>query len=229
MVEITDLWKRYPGTWALRGVSLQVPQGRVVGILGENGSGKSTLFRILAGVTRPTKGAVRLLDQPIGVETRRITAYLPEVDPYYAWMTVDEQLRFLEAYYPDWDREKAADLARLMGLSGDSKLGTLSKGMRARVKVVAAFAWPSALVLLDEPLGGIDPPSRRRIIEALFNEYRSGEQTILVSTHLVNEIEEFVEDAVYVRDGEIVLDGNADALREEHGASLSGIFDTVAA
>lgn len=229
MVEINDLWKRYPGTWALRGVTLQVPQGRVVGLLGENGSGKSTLFRILAGATRPTKGDVRLLDRPVGVDTRRVTAYLPEVDPYYAWMKVGEQLSYLAEFYPGWDWDKANDLVQLMGLDPASKLGTLSKGMRARVKVVAAFAWPSALVLLDEPLGGIDPPSRRRIMEALFHEYRSGEQTILVSTHLVTEIEEFVEDVAYIRDGEIVLEGNADALREEHGASLSGIFDTVAA
>jgi ABC-2 type transport system ATP-binding protein len=228
MVEITDLWKRYPGTWALNGISLTVPKGRVVGVLGENGSGKSTLFRILAGVTRPTKGTVSIQNQPVGLETRRVTAYLPEVDPYYPWMTVGEQLRFLSAFYPGWDWTKSDELIELMGLDRDKKLGALSKGMRARVKVVAAFSWPSALVLLDEPLGGIDPPSRRRIMEGLFNEYRSGEQTILMSTHLVGEIEEFVEDVAYIREGEIVLQGNADALREEHETSLSGIFDTVA-
>ena len=169
-----------------------------------------------------------VLGQSVGIDTRRVTAYLPEIDPYYAWMTVGEQLRFLAGFYPGWDWTKADELTQLMGLDEGKKLGALSKGMRARVKVVAAFAWPSALVLLDEPLGGIDPPSRRSIMNALFNEFRSGEQTILVSTHLVSEIEEFVEDVAYIREGEVALQGNADALREEYETSLSGIFEIAA-
>ena len=104
-VEIRDLWKRYPGTWALRDISLRAETGRVLGILGENGCGKSTLFRILAGVTRPSKGTVLLDGQPVGVETRRRVAFLPEVDPFYKWMGVVEQLEFLSAFYPGWDMD----------------------------------------------------------------------------------------------------------------------------
>ena len=228
MIEIEDLWKKYPGTWALRGVSLDVERGRVLGVLGENGSGKSTLFRILAGVTRPTRGSVHVGGLPIGVETKGLVSYLPEIDPFYPWMTVTETLRFLSAFYPGWDMDKAEELVRFMNLPGDRKVGALSKGQRARLKVVPAFSWPSALVLMDEPLGGIDPPSRRKILNAMFREFRFGEQTIVVSTHLVSEIEEFVEDVVYVRDGEIVLSGNADRMREERGKSLSELFEEVA-
>ena len=228
MVDVQNLAKKYSGTWALRDVSLQVEEGRVLGLLGENGSGKSTLLRILAGVTRPSGGSVILRGQPVGVETKKFVAFLPEVDPFYAWMTVRETLEFLSAFYPGWDMHKARELVRFMDLPEDRKVGALSRGQRARVKVVFAFSWPSALVLMDEPLGGFDPPSRRKIISAMFREFRLGEQTILVSTHLVSEIEEFVEEVVYLREGEIALMGNADELREDRGASLSGIFEEVA-
>ncbi len=227
MVEIRDLWKKYPGTWALRGVSLEVERGRVLGVLGENGSGKSTMFRILAGVTRPTRGSVSIQGMPVGVETKKIVSYLPEVDPFYAWMGVTELLNFLSTFYPGWDMDKARYLLEFMNLPEDRKVGALSRGQRGRLKVVFAFSWPSSLVLMDEPLGGIDPPSRRRILDALFSEFRFGEQTIILSTHLVSEVEEFIEDVVYLQDGEIPISGNADQLREEHDKSLSEIFDMV--
>ena len=229
MVDVRNIWKRYAGSWALRGLDLEVDRGRVLGVLGENGSGKSTLFRILAGVTRPSRGEVTIDGMAIGVQTKRIVSYLPEIDPFYAWMRVSETLKFLSAFYPGWDVAKAEELVAFMGLSGDRKVGELSRGQRGRLKVVFAFSWPSALVLMDEPLGGIDPPSRKRILNALFSEFRFGEQTIILSTHLVSEVEEFVEDVLYLHDGQAVLSGNADQLREERSKSLSDIFEEVAA
>ena len=227
-VEICDLWKRYPGNWALRGISLKAETGRVLGVLGENGCGKSTLFRILAGVTRPSKGTVLLDGQPVGVETRRRVAFLPEIDPFYKWMRVMEQLEFLAAFYPGWDMDKSRELLGFMGLPEDQKIGTLSRGQQGRLKVVAAFSWPSDLVLMDEPFAGIDPPSRRRILQGLFKEFRFDAQTMLLTTHLVTEIEAFIEDLVFMKAGEIVLSGNMDQVREEQGKSLEEIFETVA-
>ena len=179
-VEIRDLWKRYPGTWALRDISLRAETGRVLGILGENGCGKSTLFRILAGVTRPSKGTVLLDGQPVGVETRRRVAFLPEVNPFYKWMGVVEQLEFLSAFYPGWDMDKSRELLKFMNLPEDQKIGTLSRGQQGRLKVVAAFSWSSDLVLMDDPFAGIDPPSRRRILQGLFNEFRFDAQTMFL-------------------------------------------------
>jgi ABC-2 type transport system ATP-binding protein len=228
MVQIKDLWKRYPGTWALRGISLGVARGRVVGILGENGSGKSTMLRILAGVSNPTRGTVLLSGHRIGVETKKWVAYLPEINPFYDWMGVMEQVEFLSVFYPKWDMDKAREMIGFMGLPGDKKIGALSRGQKGRLKVACAFAWPSELVLMDEPLAGIDPPSRKRILEALFREYRFGQQTILMSTHMVHEVGEFIEDVVFVKAGEIVLSGNADRLREERDQSLSEIFERIA-
>ena len=227
MIEVENLWKKYPDAWALRGVSLQVAQGRVLGVLGENGSGKSTLFKILAGLVRPSEGQALIAGQSIGVETRKITSFLPEIDPFYGWMKVGEQLDFLAAFYPGWDTDKARDLLAFMNLPDDRKVGALSRGQKARLKVVFAFSWPSSLVLMDEPLGGIDPPSRRKILAALFDHFRSGEQTILMSTHLVDEVEEFIEDVVFLRHGEIAVQGDVDRLRQEQGKSLSDFFEEV--
>lgn len=226
-VEIQDLWKRYRRKAALRGLHLTFEAGRVTGVLGENGSGKSSLFRITAGVTRPDQGTVHIGGEPVGTRTRASTAYLPETDSFYDWMTVAEQLDFLSAFYTGWDTSKASQLLGFMRLSPDDRIGELSQGQRARLKIVAAFAWPSRLVVMDEPFNGIDPPSRRRILDALVQEYRVDSQTILISTHMVDEVEGLVEDVVYLREGEVALRGRADDLRAEKGGSLSDIFEEV--
>ena len=224
MVYVEDLWKKYPGAWALRGVSLTVARGGVLGVLGENGSGKSTLFRILAGVTRPTRGRAVIGKIPAGLATKRIVSYLPEIDPFYSWMRVGEQLEFLSKFRSGWDTGQARKLLDFMKLPDDRKVGALSRGQRARLKVVYAFSWPSDVLLMDEPLGGIDPPSRKRILDVLFNEFRRADQTILISTHLVSELEPFIEDVVLLRDGEICISGTAGQLQQDHGKSLSEIF-----
>jgi ABC-2 type transport system ATP-binding protein len=227
MIAVDNLWKTYPGTTALRGVSLGVDKGRVVGVLGENGSGKSTLFKVIAGVARASEGRVEINGLEIGTETRRMVSYLPEVSPFYDWMTIGEQLEFVAAFYPDWQPEKERELLELMRLEANRKIGVLSDGQKARLKVVVAFARPSAVVLMDEPFGRIDPPSRRRILEALLREYRMGEQTILISTHLVDEIEELIEEVVFLREGEIALKGNSNELRSQRNQSLCDIFEEV--
>ena len=226
-VQVENVSKKYPGALALRGVNFTVEKGKVLGVLGENGAGKSTLFRIIASITRPTKGSVTVGGHPVGLETRKIVAFLPEINPFYDWMKVMEQLEFLAAFYEGWDLDKSRELLKFFDLPDTAKIGTLSKGQQAKLKIVFAFSWPAELVLMDEPLGGIDPPTRKKIINSFFHEYRFGEQTIILSTHIVNEVEEFVEDVIYLRKGEIALSGQADKLREEKGTSLVGIFEEI--
>ncbi|HJP29477.1 MAG: ABC transporter ATP-binding protein [Candidatus Latescibacteria bacterium] len=226
-VEIDNLWKRYRGTAALRGVSMDFEPGCVTGVLGENGSGKSTLFRIVAGVTHASDGSVRIDGQPVGSETRGKAAYLPETDSFYSWMSVEEQLEFLSVFYGGWDVAKSRELLDFMRLTPGDKIGELSQGQRARLKIVAAFSWPSGLVVMDEPFNGIDPPSRRRILEVLMQEYRVDSQSILVSTHMVDEVEGLVEHVVYLREGQVAISGRADDLRQEKGGSLADIFEEV--
>ncbi|HIG19094.1 MAG TPA: ABC transporter ATP-binding protein [Candidatus Handelsmanbacteria bacterium] len=226
-IEVDNLWKRYRRKVALRGLSLCFKPGRVTGVLGENGSGKSTLFRIVAGVTGASEGTVCIDGNDVGVRTRGETAYLPETDSFYSWMSVGEQLEFLSAFYTGWDAVKARELLDFMRLTPGDRIDELSQGQRARLKIVAAFAWPSRLVVMDEPFNGIDPPSRRRILEALVREYRVDTQTILISTHMVYEVEGLVEDVVYLRDGQVAIEGRADDLRAEKGGSLSDIFEEI--
>ena len=228
VITVNDVSKKYPGVWALNGVSFNVLKGTVLGVLGENGAGKSTLFRIMASVTRQTKGSVTINGHSVGLETREIVAFLPEVNPFYEWMKVMEQMEFLAAFYDGWDMDKTRELLKFLTVKDNVKIGTLSRGQQAKLKIVFAFSWPSQVVIMDEPLGGIDPPARKKIINTLFSEFRFGEQTIVMSTHLVNEVEEFVEDVIYLKEGRIVIAGEADRLREEKGTSLVGIFEEIA-
>lgn len=227
IVKVKDVWKKYPGIWALQGVSFTVEKGKVFGVLGENGAGKSTLFRIIASVTRPSKGTITIAEKPVGLETRKIVAFLPEVNPFYGWMKVMEQLEFLAAFYSGWDMNKSRELLNFLNLPDNVKIGTLSKGQQAKLKIVFAFSWPAELVLMDEPLGGIDPPTRKKIINTLFKEFGFGEQTIIMSTHIVNEVEEFFDDVIYLKEGRVILSGTADSLREEKKTSLEGIFEEI--
>ncbi len=227
-LDVDDVWKKYPGTEALRGVTLRAKKGTVVGVLGPNGAGKSTLFRIIATVTRPSRGQVTIDGILAGLETRKITAFLPEVNPFYEWMKVMEQMEFLAAFYEGWDMAKTRDLLRFLDLPENSKIGALSKGQQGKLKMAFAFSWPARLVLMDEPFGGIDPPTRKKILSTFFSEFRYGDQTIVLSTHIVNEIEEFVDDVVFLNNGEVALAGSADSLREQKGKSLEGLFDEVA-
>ncbi|MFC1490721.1 ABC transporter ATP-binding protein [Candidatus Latescibacterota bacterium] len=227
-VQVNDLRKKYPGIWALKGVTFDVEKGKVLGVLGENGAGKSTMFRILASISKPTDGTALVNNMPVGYETRKIVAFLPEIDPFYGWMKVMEQLEFLSEFYQGWEMDKTRELLKFLSIEDNVKIGTLSKGQKAKLKIVFAFSWPAELVLMDEPLGGIDPPSRNKIINILFSEFRFGEQTIIMSTHMVSEVEEFIEDVIYMKKGEIVLSGVADQLREEKGKSLVGIFEEIA-
>jgi len=227
-VEVKDVKKKYPGTWALGGVTFGAEKGRVLGVLGENGAGKSTLFRIIASVTRPTSGTVTVDGIPVGLKTRAITAFLPEVNPFYEWMRVGEQFEFLSAFYSGWDMAKSRELLKYLDLTEDSRIGTLSRGQKAKLKMVFAFSWPNRLALMDEPFGSIDPPARKRILHTIFREFRGEAQAIIISTHIVNEIEEFLDEVIYLKKGEIALSGPADQLREQKGKSLEGIFEEVA-
>ena len=227
-IQVKELWKSYPGVWPLKGISFEVDRGRAVGILGQNGSGKSTLFRILAGLTLPSEGEVSIDGKVPGIETRRLTAYMPELDPFYGWMTVADVLAFVGGFYESWDKDRAAGLTELMELPADRKVAALSRGQKGRLKVITAFSWSSELILMDEPLGGIDQPSRRKMLDVLFNQYRHQDQTILISTHLVDEVEPFLDDVVFILDGEITLAGDARQLTDTRGQSMSEIFEEVA-
>lgn len=226
-IELTDIHKRYYRSHALRGVNLTVGQGKIVGLLGPNGSGKSTLLKICAGLTSPTSGKVQVHGQDLSPATRAMTAYIPDIDSFYSWMTVRQAIIFEGSMFNDLVLEDAMDLASELKLDPDTKISSLSKGQRGRLKLVLAMSRRAELVLMDEPLSGIDPPSRAAILETIADKYRAGEQTIIISTHEVLESEKLFEDVIFLSEGQIVLMGEADQLRAERGKSLNEIFAEV--
>ena len=194
MIEVNDLWKRYGGRWVLQNITMTVNKGSVTAVLGKNGAGKSTLFRIMAGVTRASRGSVAIGGLPLGKRAKERIAYLPDIDFFYGGMRIGELCVFLSRFYSHWQADKASSLLRLMELAPEAKIKTLSKGEKARLKLVTAFARDFDLMLLDEPFMGIDQSSRRKIRDVLFDELRFPEQTVLISTHLIGEIEHLVDE-----------------------------------
>lgn len=219
--------KLFPGADALRDVSVAIPRGQVVGLLGPNGSGKSTFLKLIAGLYRPTHGTVRVEGETPGRSTKARVAYLPEVDHIYPWLTVTESLRFVSTFFPDWDHAKAERLVDFFELPRKSRVGKLSKGMRGRLRLVLVLARSAPVILLDEPLSGIDPPSRLRIVDALVAEFESGRQTIVLSTHEVLETESLFDRLIFLNHGRIALEGDVDDLRARYGASVQDLFREV--
>jgi ABC-2 type transport system ATP-binding protein len=208
-------------------VNLEIEPGKIVGLLGPNGAGKSTLLKICAGLAHPTTGRVHVLGRDVSAATKGLTAFVPENDTFYSWMTARQAVAFESSMFSDMDVSDAMDLLRELKLDPDNKISSLSKGQRGRLKLALAMSRRAGLVLMDEPLAGIDPPSRAAILETIASRYRAGEQTIIISTHEVLESEKLFEDVVFLSDGQIVLSGNADELRAKRGKSLNDIFAEV--
>jgi ABC-2 type transport system ATP-binding protein len=225
LVAIKDLKKAYFRAKALDGISYELPKGIILGLLGPNGAGKSTLLKIIAGLVKPTSGSVYINGVVPSSKTKADIAYLPEIDHLYAWMTVKQILNFTSAFYSDWSTEKANGLIKAMALDEYQQVGKLSKGMRARLKIVLAMAREAPLILLDEPLSGIDVPSRGKIVRAIVSEYRSEEQTIILSTHEVADTESIYDHVLLLDNGKVKLTGEADKLRSDRGVSIQGLLE----
>lgn len=229
LVEATDLVKRYGRVEALRGVTLKLPAGQIVGLVGPNGSGKSTFLKLVAGLLHCDGGQVLVRGRKPGVETKQWVAFQPEIDHLYRWMTVRQALELSASVVPDWDAERAETLLEFLNLADErrTQIRNLSRGMRARLKLVLTMARNAPVVLLDEPLSGIDPPSRGRIIKALIGQWRSDQQVLVLATHEVAETEGIFDRVVFLERGRVRIDDDAQALRERFGKSIQGIMEEV--
>lgn len=227
VVVIEGLRKRYPRINALAGIDLALPKGEIWGLLGPNGSGKSTLLKCLVGLVLPDSGRIEIYGERPSRRTKANIAFVPEVDNLYRWMTVQQTLDFTSEFYEDWQPERAKELLEFMRLDAKAKVGSLSKGMRARLKLTLALARQAPLVLLDEPLSGIDPSSRDRIVEGIVRQFKSEEQTMVLSTHAVGETERLFDSVVFLEEGRVRLVGGAEELRMEHGKSINDLFKEV--
>ncbi|MCL6600678.1 MAG: ABC transporter ATP-binding protein [Alicyclobacillus macrosporangiidus] len=197
----------------LSGVSLTVQPGEIAGILGPNGAGKSTLFRIISGIVPPDAGWVRLFGRPAGVGTLSDTALLPDRSKLPGWLTVREWLGFAARLYPDWDSDRATELVDSLEVPLGSRISTLSRGQDARLQMLTCLARRARVVLLDEPLAGVDLVSRERIAASVVRELASGERAFLIATHDVRELEQLFDRIVFLDQGRVISEESVEELR----------------
>lgn len=221
-----QLTKRYSGTLAVDGATVELKPGRIYGLLGPNGSGKSTFMKLAAGLVRPTSGAIKIMDKPISAESRGQVVFMPTEPYFYSYMTIKQVGAFHEDFYADFSAEKYAQLIKSMGLEPDMKISSLSSGMAAKLKLAAASARDARLIMLDEPLNGIDLIARDVIISTII-EKASETNTILLSSHLIDVLESILDDVIFIKQGRIVLQGEAEAVREENGKSIVDLYREV--
>lgn len=224
---VHDLRKKYPGTEALKGIDLTLPKGEICGLLGPNGSGKSTLLKCVIGLLQADGGTIEIFGQKPSRHTKAQIAFVPEIDNLYRWMTVQETIDFISTFYEDWEPQRVPDLLDFMRLEPEKRVSSLSKGMRARLKLILTLARTAPLVLLDEPFSGIDPSSRDRIVEGIVREFKSEEQTMIISTHAVGDTEQLFDSVVFLDEGTVNLQGNAEDLRVHYRKSINDLFKEV--
>ena len=223
LVRCTNLSRSFGEVRALDNVNLSLPGGRIVGLLGPNGSGKTTLIKILNGLLQPTAGEVRIAGNAPGVETKKIVSYLPDRGYFPEWMRVGDMIELFADFYADFDRVKAAEMCRVLGLDEKLPIKTLSKGTREKMQLMLVMSRAAKLYLLDEPIAGVDPAAREFIMRTILTNY-SEDGTVLISTHLILDVEQVLDEAVFLRQGELVLHESVDSIRERTGGSVDALF-----
>ena len=227
VVSVRELCKEYSGGFtALDRINVDLPYGQIIGLLGPNGGGKTTFIKILAGLLTPTSGSVEIGGYAPGVESKKIVSYLPERTYFNSWMTVKECIGFFEDFYEDFDSRAANDMLNTLGINIDAKLKTLSKGTKEKVQLVLVMSRKAQLYLLDEPIAGVDPAAREFILKTIISNYNSN-ATVLISTHLISDIEQILDSFVFINQGKIFARGSVDSVREEKGMSLDEFFREV--
>ena len=225
LIHIEGLKKVYGVTTALDGVSITLPRDRIIGLLGPNGSGKTTLIKILAGLLLPSEGSCTVAGHPIGEESRARVAYLPERNSLPLSMTRTEVLNYFSAFFPDFDRALTERMLERLEVP-DRPIRTFSKGMREKLQLTLVMGRRADLYLLDEPIGGVDPAAREYILEVI-REMRAEGATVLVSTHLIRDVEEILDEFIFIAGGKLHAYGSVSALRAEQGKSVDEVFREV--
>ena len=226
VLKATGLTKNYGGTRALDGLELELPQGKIVGLLGPNGSGKTTFLKIAAGLLTPSAGELTICGREIGPETKAVVSYLPDKTYLNRQQRITEILEFFQDFYRDFDRERAENMLSALHIDTSARLKTLSKGNQEKVQLVLVMSRRAKLYLLDEPIGGVDPAARDYILNTIITNYDPS-ATVLISTHLIADVERVLDEYVFLSQGRIVRQGSTDETREETGKSLDELFREV--
>lgn len=227
LVEMKDLCKAYQKDYfAVNHVNLILPKGKIIGLLGPNGSGKTTLIKMLNGLLTPTQGTIEINGMPVGVETKAHVAYLPDRTYLAGGQKISEVLNFFQDFYKDFSREKALEMLQSLGIDENARMKTLSKGTREKVQLILVMSRQADLYVLDEPIAGVDPAARDYILRTIINNYNP-EATVLISTHLISDIEQVLDEVIFMKYGQIALYTSVDHIREEKGKSVDAYFREV--
>lgn len=226
LVECKGLKKSYGKKPVIHNMNLELEPGKIIGLLGPNGSGKTTLIKILAGILSRNEGEVTVDGKQIGVESKKIVSYLPERTYFSTSMKVKETIEFFEDFYEDFRRERAEQMLANLGIDLNSKIKHLSKGTREKLQLVLVMSREAKIYLLDEPMGGVDPAARDYILKTILTNY-SENSSVIISTHLISDVEKVLDDVVFIKNGVIVLHESADDIREKKGKSIDALFREV--
>lgn len=226
VLQARNLTMCYQKTTALDQVTLALPKGKIIGLLGPNGSGKTTFLKLAAGLLTPVSGEITVCGEPVGVKTKAMVSYLPDRPYFNKRLRVRDQLDFFQDFYMDFDRDRAEAMLADLKISPDSQIKALSKGNLEKVQLVLVMSRRAKLYLLDEPIGGVDPAARDYILNTIITNY-DPEATIVISTHLIADVERILDEFLFVHQGKILRQGSADEVRMETGKSLDEVFREV--
>lgn len=226
VLEATHLTKNFGPIRALNDVSFALEKGRIVGLLGPNGSGKTTLIKMANGMLQPDAGSISIQGHLPGVASKAITAYLPDRETLPGHMKAGKLLELIQDFYEDFDRSKALSMIRDLGIDEQQPLGKMSKGTKEKMQLALTMSRQAQLYLLDEPIGGVDPATRDYILRTIISNYNE-DAVVLISTHLIADVESVLDEVLFVRDGQLLLQESADQIREERGESIDQFFREV--
>lgn len=223
LLRCIDLNKSFGEKQILKNINLTIPHGKIIGLLGKNGTGKSTLIKLINDLLTISSGQILINGKPIGVESKKIISYLPERSYLDKSMTVEKTVKYFEEFYDNFDSNKAYKLLEDLGLDINQKLAKMSKGMQEKVQLVLVMSRKADLYILDEPLGGVDPATRDYILDTILTNFNDG-ASVIISTHLISDIERILDNVIFIDKGEIILTAEADELRNREDASIDEIF-----
>lgn len=226
ILEADAISKKYLTKQALTDVNLTIEEGKIAGLFGPNGSGKTTFLKIVAGLIQPTSGKLNICQHELGYITKSYVAYLPDSDFLYNWMSIEDAKNVYKKFYADFNTQKFNELLEFMQLSSKMKVKSLSKGMKEKLSLTLTLARDAKLIVLDEPLNGVDPIAREQILGAILKGF-SFDSSMLITSHLINEFENIIDEVFYLKQGQIILSGNVEKIKDERHKNLDELYREV--
>ena len=223
LVEIKNLYKEFDNKQILENINLTIPRGKIVGLLGKNGTGKTTLIKMINDLLTPTSGEILINGEKPGVNSKKVISFLPERTYLDKNMTVEQVINYFTEFYSNFDKNKAIKLLKDLDIEIDKKISKMSKGMQEKLQLILVMSREAELYILDEPLGGVDPATRDYILDTILTNFKEG-ASVIISTHLISDIERILDEVIFIDKGKILLTSSADELRNKENGSIDEIF-----